>query len=87
MDTTDTNWVTGEASLWLDNDEYAYHESRRIVSADIDNAGGHRMVCKLEALLIDIVPNANYGIIQQIADIDWDVVIDRLITDIKEGYE
>lgn len=85
----DTNWVTGEAILWLDNDEMIYHEARRIVKQSMANKspGTYGDVLALGALLKSAVPNPSYGVIEQFADIDWDVVIDHLIDDIKEGYE
>mgnify|MGYP001827577479 CR=1 FL=1 len=89
MDTADTNWVTGEACLWFDNDEHTYHEARRIVKQSMENksAGSYGDRLALERLLRDAVPHNDFSVISQIADIDWDVVIDHLITDIKEGYE
>jgi len=88
MDKTDTNWVTGEACLWLDNDEHIYHESRRIVKQSLANksAGNYGDRLALERLLRDAAP-ASGGLITLIGDVDWDVVIDHIITDLKEGYE
>lgn len=85
----DTNWVTGEAILWLDNDEVSYHESRRIVKQSLANksAGTYGDVLALQRVLREAVPSNDFSVIQQFADIDWDVVIDHLIDDIKEGYE
>ena len=83
-----TNWVTGEACLWLDNDEKIYHEARRIVKQSMANKSpgtyGDRLA--LERLLRQVAP-ASGGLIRELHDVDWDYVIDRLITDIKEGYE
>lgn len=82
------NWVTGEACLWLDNEESIYHESRRIVKQSMENKSngtyGDRLA--LERLLRQVAP-ASGGLIRELHDVDWDYVIDRLITDIKEGYE
>ena len=79
---TETNWATGEAELWLDNDEYAYHEARRIVKNV--TRGTAR---SLRVLLRRIVPDDSYGVIEQIDTIDWDHVIARIKEDIEEGYE
>jgi len=80
---TDTNWVTGEASLWLDNDEYAYHQSRAIVKSDRIS-----MADELRALVLSVVPDAgSFTIVQQINDVDWGDVIARIRDDIEEGYE
>jgi hypothetical protein len=82
----DANWVTGEAALWLDNDEVAYHESRRIVK-DADVRSKHGTVLALKNLLTNIVPDHSYGVVEHFDDIDWDYIIERLEDDIKEGYE
>lgn len=84
-----TNWVTGEACLWFDNDEGIYHESRRIVQQSLDNnrAGDYGDRLALERLLRQAVPDSTFSVIQQIRDIDWDVVVDHIITDLREGYE
>jgi len=88
MDTTGTNWVTGEACLWLDNEEGIYHESRRIVKQSLANnrAGCYGDQLALERLLCEAAP-ADGGLRREMHDVDWDVVIDHIITDIKEGYE
>jgi hypothetical protein len=88
MTTTDHNWVTGEAMLWLDNDEDLYHEARRLVKADMDSVDRpERTTTALKALLRSGVPDSTYGVIEQFADIDWDVVINHIREDIEEGYE
>ena len=83
---TDANWVTDEAALWLDNDEVAYHQSRAIVKTT-DVRGEHGTVLALKQLLINIVPDPSYGVVEQFDDIDWADIIARLEDDIKEGYE
>lgn len=85
----ETNWVTGEACLWFDNDEGIYHESRRLIQQSLDNgsAGGSQDRYALELLLRRVVPSSDFGVIEQIREIDWDVVVDHIITDLREGYE
>ena len=79
--TASPNWVTGEALLWLNNDEHAYHVGHRIVR-DSDEPEG-----ALRGLLRDTLPSGGYGITEQWHDIDWDYVIDQIRIDIEEGYE
>ena len=80
MPDTETNWATGEAELWLDNDEHAYHEARRITKA------GFSIEMDLKALLASILP-PDAGLVEQFDMIDWSHVIARIEEDIEEGYE
>jgi hypothetical protein len=85
---TDQNWVTGEAILWLDNDETSYHEARKVAKRAMrDNVRRPAYMTELALILRAAVPGNDYGVIEQFADIDWPAVMDHLIDDIEEGYE
>ena len=78
------NWDTGEAMLWLDNEEYSYKAAMRLVSDGLQKRqtklDGLRAIFG-EVYVLDLPEGEGVD-----ADkVNWDAIHDRIADDIAEN--